>query len=95
MIVTNLQTQSAEIRGRVSEPGLYIDPTSGLPVVVKNTFIAFYTDDVSGIAGADEKYKDWTVSFTSPGGEAKNGRMQEPIVNRTFGYVRSQLIKKE
>lgn len=82
------------VRGRVTEPGLYINPATGLPTVAKNTFVAFYTDDVSAISGADEKFEKWTIEFTSPGGEAKVLRLQEPMINRTLGYVQSSTIKK-
>lgn len=82
------------VRGRVTEPGLYIDPATGVAAIAKSAFVAFYTADVSAIAGADEKYEKWSVEFTSPGGESKILRLQEPMINRTLGYVQSSTIKK-
>jgi len=54
-------------------------------------------EDVSSIAASPisgETFENWTVSFTSPGGEVKNGRMDSPLVNKTLGYVQSNLILK-
>ena len=95
MTITNLSAQSVTIRGRVTEPGLYIDPSNGLAVIAKDTFVAFYMSDVLSISGTDEKFNDWIVRFTAPSGEVKNGRMEEPIINRTFGYIKSKLIKRK
>ena len=96
MTIANNLSQSVVIRGRLVEPGLYIDPASGLPTIAKSSFIAFFTDDVSSISAniVEERFEGWSASFTTPGGEVKNGRMVEPIINRTLGYVQSHLMRK-
>ena len=97
MTVTNLTAQSVAIRGRLVEPGLVIDPNTGAAVVSKNSFIAFFTADVASISAdiVNENFENWTVEFTSPGGEVKKGRLIEPVINRSFGYVQSPIRKAE
>jgi len=57
--------------------------------------IAFYLDDVAEITDANETFENWKVSFTTPGGEVvTNWRVNEPMINRTLGYLQSNLIKK-
>lgn len=89
---------SAAIRGRVTEPGIYIDPDTGGAVVSRSVNIAFYVLDVSAIIDAavlsDEVFKGWIVSLVTPNGETFIGTIREPLYNRTFGYVHTVLRRK-
>jgi hypothetical protein len=73
-------------KGRYTDVGMDFNP-QGQPVASKKYSIAFHISDFSSIASSNENYKDWQAEFVNSESETVQGRLNNPLVDKTFGYV--------
>jgi hypothetical protein len=81
-----------EGRGRWTNIGLDFNP-QGQPVASKKWTIAFHIDSFSTITSADETYKTWQAEFINSQGETIRGVLNNPLVDKTLGYVLATLTE--
>ena len=77
---------SAEGKARVTSPGMNISPQGQIVATKKNT-VGFHIDNFSSIVGAGETFKNWQCQFLNSQGETVRGRFNNPLVDKTLGYV--------
>jgi hypothetical protein len=82
----NASGTSLTAKGRITDVGMDFNP-QGQPVASKKYSIAFHISDFSSIASANENYKDWQAEFVNSESEIIQGRLNNPLVDKTFGYV--------
>ncbi len=72
--------------GRFTAVGVTITP-QGQMVATKKWSIAFHIDEFTSITGTDENYKNWQAEFLNSEGETVKGLFNNPMVDKTLGYV--------
>ena len=90
----NASSESQTATGRTTAPGMYFNP-QGQPVASKKWTIGFHISEFSDITGDNEDYKNWQAEFLNSEGETVQGRINGPLVNKTFGYVVATLTENK
>lgn len=90
----NASAASKLATGRYTDMGFDVSP-QGKMFATKKWSIAFHIDEFSSITGADEDYKNWEGEFVNNQGEIIRGVFNNPLVDKTFGYVVATLTAKK
>lgn len=84
------ESQSGE--GRFTSVGVTVTP-QGQMVGTKKWTIAFHIDEFTSITGTDENYENWNAEFLDSEGETIKGRFNNPLQDKTLGYVVATLTE--
>lgn len=86
----NAANVSQSGKGRFTDVDFNIDMT-GLPINTKRRSSAFHIDDFASITAVKETYKNWQAEFLNSKGETVRGVFKNIFVDRTLGYVLTNL----
>lgn len=90
----NATGESENGKAQFTSPGMNITPQGQVVATKKNT-VRFHIDSFSSIVGTDEDFKKWQCQFLNSEGETVRGRFNNPLVDKTFGYVVTALTDIE
>lgn len=88
----NASDMSKTGKGQFTNPGADYNP-QGQMVASKKWTVSFNIGDFSEITSANESYKNWQAEFLNNNGETVRGRFINPLVSKTFNYVRTTLTE--
>jgi len=88
----NSEGVSLSGQGRFTAIGMTINP-QGQMVGTKTWTIAFHIEDFNSIMGTNESFKNWQAEFLDSEGATIKGRFNNPLVDKTLGYVVATLTK--
>ena len=90
--LTNASGNSFTGTARITAPGMDIN-MQGQAFATKKYSVGFHIDAFSTIIGANENYKNWQASFLNSQNETVTGVFNNPLVDKTFGYVIATLTE--
>lgn len=90
--VYNAEMESAIGLARITSVGMDIN-AQGQAFATKKHSICFHLNEFSEITSENETYKNWRASFLNSQGEAVTGIFNNPLVDKTFGYVVATLTE--
>ena len=73
-------------QARFTSPGMNIN-MQGQPVATRKSTIGFHIDDFASLMGENENFEGWKAEFLNSQGETVTGIFNNPLVDKTFGYV--------
>jgi hypothetical protein len=79
-------------KARVTTPGMEIN-MQGLSVPSKKHTIGFHIDNFISLMTTNESFKNWKASFLNSQGEIVTGIFNNPMIDKTFGYVVTTLTE--
>lgn len=82
----NADEDSLEGKARFTSPGMDIN-LQGQAFATKKNTIGFHIDDFASLMGENENFKGWQAEFLNSQGETVRGRFNNPLIDKTFGYV--------
>ena len=92
----NAAGSSYTAKGRITDVGINFTP-QGLPIAGKKWSVCFHISDLSSIISdtETETFEGWQGEFTNSEGETVQGRFNNPMIDKTFGYVVATLTKNK
>jgi hypothetical protein len=91
----NAAGTSQTAKGRVTQIGFDVNMATGQMFPTKKYSVGFHISDFSTITGSNENYKNWQGEFLNSEGETVKGRFNNPLVDKTFGYVVATLVEQK
>jgi len=88
----NTTGESHTGKGRYTVVGLDLNP-QGQMVASKKWSVAFHISSFSSIVMADENFKNWQAEFLNSENETVRGVLNNPLVDKTLGYVVATLTE--
>lgn len=92
----NAAGTSFTAKGRVADVGLNFSP-QGQPIAGKKWSVTFHISDFSTLITdtETETFENWQGEFLNSEGETVQGRFNNPLIDKTFGYVVTTLTKNK
>lgn len=90
----NSANESLSGQARFTSPGMDINMQGQVFATRKNT-IGFHIDDFASLMGENENFEGWQAEFLNSQGETVKGRFNNPLINKTFGYVEVALVNNK
>ena len=81
-------------KARVTSVGMDIN-MQGQAFATKKHSICFHISSFSSIASSTENYKGWKAEFVNSEGATVSGFLNNPLVDKTLGYVVATLTDKK
>ena len=94
VVLYNASSVSKAGKARVTSVGMDVNP-QGLAFASKKHSVCFHISDFASIAATNENYKGWKASFVNSEGETVTGFFNNPLVDKTLGYVVATLTSKK
>jgi hypothetical protein len=88
----NAAGQSLAGKARVTSPGMDVSMQGQAFASKKNT-IGFHIDNFTSLMTTNENFKNWKASFLNSQGETVTGIFNNPLIDKTFGYVVATLTE--
>lgn len=82
----NAEGDSLTGKARVTAPGMDVD-IQGQAFASKKYSIGFHIDRFSSLMKEYENFKGWTAEFLNSQDETITGIFNNPLIDKTFGYV--------
>lgn len=79
-------------KARVTAPGMDIN-LQGQAFPTKKYSVGFHIDNFSSLMTTNENFKNWKALFLNSQGETVTGIFNNPLVDKTFGYVVATLTE--
>lgn len=90
--LTNASGNSFTGTARITAPGMDIN-MQGQAFATKKYSVGFHIDAYSSIMATNENFKNWQASFLNSQGETVTGVFNNPLVDKTYGYVVATLTE--
>lgn len=92
----NAAGTSHTAKGRITDVGLNFTP-QGQPIAGKKWSVTFHISDFSDIISdtETETFEGWQGEFVNSEGETVQGRFNNPLIDKTLGYVVATLTKNK